>query len=167
MMNRGGGERECETLFCNGTAFVETAGLTANGRLIPSHFRSGSPGRSERTQGSVEGKSEGKGRRLCLTQGSKRAMGPWSAQNMREPSTAKAQQKHQKLQRQQQQQQQHIMSDPSMDRGVKKLFGAYTEEDEEGERILSEQQLLNMLSDFSVAPELVDDDELSAALAGA
>ena len=55
-------------------------------------------------------------------------------------------------------------NDPRYDRGVKKLFGAYTEEDGDGERILKTEDLENILQDFEICPQLAEWEEVSEAL---
>ena len=55
-------------------------------------------------------------------------------------------------------------NDPKYDRGVKKLFGAYTEEDDDGERILKNEDLENLLQDFEICPQLAEWEEVAEAL---
>ena len=57
-----------------------------------------------------------------------------------------------------------MSSDPKYDRGVKKLFGAYTEEDEHGERLLSNEALENLLEDFEICTQLAEWEEVAEAL---
>ena len=57
-----------------------------------------------------------------------------------------------------------MSNDPKYDRGVKKLFGAYTEEDANGMRILDTEVLKNILRDFEIYPGLCEGDEVSEAL---
>eukprot|EP00277_Geminigera_cryophila_P042056 CAMPEP_0173102676 /NCGR_PEP_ID=MMETSP1102-20130122/37766_1 /TAXON_ID=49646 /ORGANISM="Geminigera sp., Strain Caron Lab Isolate" /LENGTH=209 /DNA_ID=CAMNT_0013997005 /DNA_START=181 /DNA_END=807 /DNA_ORIENTATION=+ len=57
-----------------------------------------------------------------------------------------------------------LTNDPKYDRGVKKLFGAYTEEDENGDRILNNEALENILQDFEICPQLCEWQEVAEAL---
>ena len=57
-----------------------------------------------------------------------------------------------------------LNNDPRYDKGVKKLFGAYTEEDADGERTLYMDALESLLQDFEICPQLCERAEVAEAL---
>ena len=57
-----------------------------------------------------------------------------------------------------------ITNDAKYDRGVKKLFGAYTEEDVHGDRMLTNEALEAILQDFEICPQLAEWEEVADAL---
>ena len=54
-----------------------------------------------------------------------------------------------------------LNNDPRYDKGVKKLFGAYTEEDADGERTLYMDALESLLQDFEICPQLCERAEVA------